>query len=486
MASLISSTKTAGFITYAQAVADYAAGDAKNGVVWADPLTSLPANAVKVGVDQAAKDAITFTADGLQFQPTFIQNKYQGVNIAPCWPAAGLATTKAKLSRGGTIYFEATIDFFDGLTNTGGTSGYVFYEGNFAHYKGNSQSSSAAALQFANPAYTALYPGVLPLGKSTYTPVMISWNGFGIDYYVWRDLGNGNGAWMLMGHATWTSGIRPVLSFASFYLGGQGTFAGGGYGYRIKNFFISTLPVVIPVRQKLQELATLGHSFCASGGYYGVVGSAASYYKKLASTGDGGASAELGTSYGIHRVFLKRGFNMAGQLWNYGLGGSAASDVAATQVPALIAARRNVQYVLINTGINNIASNTGAITTSNGDATDWKNAFIALIAGYPNIKRVDIATIATGKMTTDRSNAACTASIDALNAFINALPAWEFATYGTNRIRILDQFGFYGGHSFISGYFAQSTGTDPHPNSLGYDAWGNYVGEKILEDLANW
>lgn len=484
MTATVSSVISTGFISYAQAMADYLAGETKNGVVWADPLTALPTNAVLMGSDQAAKDAINFTADGLQFQPTFIQNKYQGVKVTPCWPSATLTSNTAKLKRGGTIYFEVTSDYFDGKLNTGGLSCYVFYEGALAHYKGNGTAGSTPLLQFANPSSATLLPNPLPLGKNTYTPVMVSWNGYGVKYFVWRDLGNGDGAWFMYGYAPYNAAFSPT--FANFYLGGQGTFAGGCWGIRMKNFFISTQPVHLPVHPKLQELAILGHSFSASGGYFGTAGSATAYYKKLASTGDAGASIELGTSYGIHRTFMKRGFNMAGQLWNYALGGSAASAVASTQIPALIAARRNVQYALINTGINNVSTNSGTITTTNGDATDWKDAYIALIAAYPNIKRIDIATIATGKMTTDRGNAACTASIDLLNSEINALPAWELATYGTSLIRILDQFGFYGGHNFKSAWFAQSIGTDVHPNQLGYDAWGTYVGEMINADLVNW
>lgn len=445
-----------GFVSWEQSATD-------PDVVYRAALTSLPSGASKVGVDTAL---VTFTANGVQFEPTNGSNK-GGVNLGASWTTAA---NLALLKNGGHIAFDVDSTVWLTTNAYAPDMNYFFRAskvagGIFSLVKQTSQSY----VLFNDPP-TGTTPGyartkIGPEGKGEKTRVVLSFNNFGIDMYV--------DGFLVQRKAYYTSDITGV-DFDNFYLGGDGVTYGGIWGSRISNFHVSKRPIMIPAHPKLGEVAILGHSFATKGGYPDDGNSRYSFYKSIGSpyaleTG----VADAGISCAIHRKVMERGFNMGGQVWNFAESGATASamNTATTgQVALLVANRRNVNFVIIQHGINDV-SDAGVITA--GLQATYQTAIDAINTAYPNLTKIIITNIASPINYTPRSNATALAAVDTVNSSI--YPALEAANA---KVVIVDIFTRLNGHAIIAADWG-TPGTDIHPSSTGNVKIGNLIGDVL-------
>jgi len=461
------SIQPAGFVSYAQAAADVAAGDSTHGVIAAYPLTSQPAGSTHVG-SAGTIGLINYNSDGLQFIPTRTAAHYNGVKLD-----AFSASNLTKLKAGGHIAFNMEVSLLDSNTYDSNQNYLIWANkvaaGKLDFYRSLTTTAQGATFSNNNPSSAVAASLVNSAGKGAKPRFVISWSNYGTAVYV-DDL--------MIGYTPFNAAKN--MDFDNFHLGGQGTTYGGVWGARMSDFHISTQPIMLPIHPKLQEVAMLGHSFTSQGGYIGSTGTPAdAYYRK--KTGYNGEACNYGDasiSYAIHRKIMSRGYNMGGQIWNVGYAGSLVTgsgvhdlNTASTgQVADLLTKRRNVDIAIIIDGVNDLDTLVPAATLE----ASYKTAIDSLVAAYPRIRRIYITNVAAPFNDATYDTAAIRALLPDYNTAIASLESYSA------KVKVLDIFTPLGGMTPNTAYFQSA---DLHCNGAGFVVIGNLIGNAILADL---
>lgn len=137
----------------------------------------------------------------------------------------------------------------------------------------------------------------------------------------------------------------------------------------------------------------------------------------------------------------------------------------------------NPTTVLVQMGTNDVTAG------ASFDVAAWDTALksaLTTILAHPTVARVIIGTVPTTKFNSLYSSSAHLAAVDAANAKVNKLPAWD------TRVVVADVFSALGGHSPPDNVFiGQFTGAldNLHWHALGHCLAGQEYGRALMRSL---
>jgi len=298
------------------------------------------------------------------------------------------------------------------------------------------------------------------LGKSRFCTVTISWIGNTMSIYVDGII----------------SQISTFTQYADmFKFVWLGDYAGGSNGsilnHYIRNFHISTRPVMIPKHRKLTPLAFFGDSFVSVGERYqgGVLAAATPYHDH--------------TFENIVVAYLRnRGIGC--EALNHGNSGSSVNDSSGDALEtgrATMLADRPYS-VLFQAGTNDAND---ASVHANFD-TDLKDHMTTILASIPG--KIYVGTVPTLKANSTYDSQTYVDNKNEVNTFIKALPAWWDTNNpsDTGRIVVVDIDAAFGAEYPQDNIFnGQVSGAldDLHPSAKGNIIRAELFAQKILSDL---
>ena len=423
-------------------------GSTASDVLISAKLTS--ANDLDGGVFIGATDK-TYTKNGV-----LLQDASDGIN----WEASVTAAQKAELVKAGTMTLEVESALVtDGYTGVGegilggyGTS-FFYIEMSNADNKPrvrvNSSFSTKSRLK--------------NIGKGSHIRIDMTWIGNKVTVYF---------------------DYLPLIQFSAALASDQfDNFLGVGtshvgkapLNHRVRNFQLSTKPIILPTKYGLENICMFGHSYADNGDY-----SSGSFTDLNGDKGNGDTGDAL-TLPEIHRLLGERNLGVGnGQIRNYGVGGEkvvgGAGDLGA-QIASAIAVEGLIKVAMLQFGTNEVIQSANDWETDYGASggeydfeTDYQTEITSLINNGAEI--ILLANVVSVVNDSTYNSQTYKDRVDACNVMIDSLVA------ANSQVYLVDLFSEFGGHDITSSDFVSD---DYHPISTGTGY--KRIGERFFDRL---
>jgi len=272
--------------------------------------------------------------------------------------------------------------------------------------------------------------------------VTLSWNGSEGEIYFNGKLA-GTGA-----RAAYTGGI-----FEHLMIGAVVNQALPATGALMSNVVMASRPVSFAVNPKLSNIVWYGDSFVDNS-------DASEMY---------GAGCTLAFDSVFHNIGLKCASVEAG------VGGSTVNNTGTTaiedQISGADATKPNLGVsdlrpkIALYRGWTNDAIDL-SFTLADSD-TDMKAQITSVLAVSDHIIIGTVPSVDIRNGSTWSGDATRIARVDTINGYINALPTWAALNGFTDRVHIVDQFTYFGGHNPQGAQLKWFKNADFHPNGFG-------------------
>lgn len=392
-----------------------------------------------------------FTSDGLQ-----LNHSAAAVFNATGLPTVLTAANIAKLDNAGCMTVWVDADYFTAVAAGNEALFSAATNSGLGTYIWLAKDNASSTFRTRNSGtFSAQNAQMSAIGKTAKVRVDWTWNNNVLRMYV-------DG--MLMHSYTWAAG--KVAALFSYIMLGYGSSGGSINTSRMRNFQLSTRPVMLAVHPLLRDVVVFGHSFTVGSDYCNrngaIVGQAAASATNYNASGYATLQGYLqlkGLGIGVSGVGLGSGLNTA-RICSYGVSGSAISAINGTQIGVAQAANhRHPTLAIVMTGINDVAGSINSTTfTSNLVATI--DAIIAL-----GTTKIVITNMTTTAMNTTSyfPTAAQLAAIDTGNAIIATME-----TLYPDVVKVVDIFTLMGGHTnYLLG--TDFIADNIHPTDTGYN-----------------